>query len=336
MIIAPRRPGAQFAPLQSERLALRRLTMADADTIARLVDDWDIIKNLSDAPYPYPHGLAQRWIQSTQRGIDERQDFALAIAPRNMDQPIGAVLLRQSQAEPVAIGAEPRLQPASAEIGYWIGRAYWGQGFAPEAVTRMVRFGFDELGLERIWGAVLTDNRASCRVLERCAFTRLGEAEYDFPARGGIRRVHLYALDRRTLVAKRPVKTVLVSAVAMVDADGRVLLARRPAGKPMAGLWEFPGGKVKPEETPERALIRELAEELGVDVAESCLAPLTFASHHYLDFDLLMPLFVCRVWKGNPTPREGQKLAWVEPNRLADYPMPPADKPLVAMLRDFL
>lgn len=336
MIIAARRQGAQFAPLQSERLALRRLTMADADTIARLVDDWDIIKNLSDAPYPYPHGLAQRWIQSTQRGIDDRQDFALAIAPKNMDQPIGAVLLRQSQAEPTVIGVDARPQLASAEIGYWIGRAYWGQGFAPEAVTRIVRFGFDELGLDRIWGAVLTDNVASCRVLERSGFGRVGEAEYDFPARGGLRRVFVYALDRRSLAARRAAKTVLVSAVALVDSDGRVLLARRPAGKAMAGLWEFPGGKVNPDETPERALIRELAEELGIDVAESCLAPFTFASHRYLDFDLLMPLYVCRVWKGNPTPREGQKLAWVEPARLADYPMPPADKPLVAMLRDFL
>ena len=119
-------------------------------------------------------------------------------------------------------------------------------------------------------------------------------------------------------------------SVALLDADGRVLLARRPAGKPMAGLWEFPGGKVKEGETCERALIRELKEELGIDTAESCLAPFTFASHRYIDFHLLMPLFVCRVWKGSPLPREGQELAWVEPRRLPDYPMPPADRPLVA------
>jgi 8-oxo-dGTP diphosphatase len=129
---------------------------------------------------------------------------------------------------------------------------------------------------------------------------------------------------------------VLVSAVALVDADGRVLLAQRPAGKAMAGLWEFPGGKVNPGETPESALIRELAEELGIDVVASCLAPLTFASYSYPDFHLLMPLFVCRKWSGIPSAREGQHLAWVRPARLADYPMPPADKPLVAMLRDLL
>ncbi|HJU15013.1 MAG TPA: (deoxy)nucleoside triphosphate pyrophosphohydrolase [Stellaceae bacterium] len=129
---------------------------------------------------------------------------------------------------------------------------------------------------------------------------------------------------------------VLVAAVALVDTDGRVLLARRPEGKTMAGLWEFPGGKVKPGETPEAALMRELAEELGVDVTASCLAPFTFASHAYADFHLLMPLYVCRKWAGIPVPREGQRLAWVRPERLADYPMPPADTPLVALLRGLL
>ncbi len=129
---------------------------------------------------------------------------------------------------------------------------------------------------------------------------------------------------------------VLVAAVALVDLDGRLLIARRPEGKPMAGLWEFPGGKVDDGESPETALIRELAEELGIDVTVSCLAPLTFASHAYETFHLLMPLYVCRVWNGAVTALEGQELAWVRPNRLKDYPMPPADLPLIAMLRDLL
>ena len=131
-------------------------------------------------------------------------------------------------------------------------------------------------------------------------------------------------------------KTVLVSAVALVDPDGRVLLAQRPEGKTMAGLWEFPGGKVEPGETPEAALIRELREELGIDTEESCLAPLTFASHSYDDFHLLMPLFVCRKWHGTPAPQEGQVLTWARPDRLRDYPMPTADIPLIPMLRDLL
>ncbi len=129
---------------------------------------------------------------------------------------------------------------------------------------------------------------------------------------------------------------VLVVAVALVDRDGRVLLARRPPGKALAGLWEFPGGKVDPGERPEAALIRELREELGIETDEACLAPFTFASHAYETFHLLMPLYICRVWKGTAEPREGQELAWVRPVRMGDYPMPPADKPLVAMLRDLL
>lgn len=131
-------------------------------------------------------------------------------------------------------------------------------------------------------------------------------------------------------------KIVLVSAVALIDADGRVLLAQRPAGKSMAGLWEFPGGKVEPGETPEAALIRELQEELGIGTWSSCLAPLTFASHSYDDFHLLMPLFACRKWEGTPKPRENQTLKWVRPNALRDYPMPPADIPLISILRDWL
>jgi len=131
-------------------------------------------------------------------------------------------------------------------------------------------------------------------------------------------------------------RIVLVAAVALVDADGRVLIARRPEGKPMAGLWEFPGGKVETGERPETALLRELKEELDIDVSEACLAPLTFASHAYPDFHLLMPLYVCRRWQGTVTAREKQQLAWVKPLKLRDYPMPPADLPLIPHLIDLL
>ena len=132
------------------------------------------------------------------------------------------------------------------------------------------------------------------------------------------------------------VKVVLVSAVALIDVDGRVLLAQRPEGKEMAGLWEFPGGKVEPGETPEMALIRELQEELGINTWSSCLAPLAFASHSYDRFHLLMPLFACRKWEGTPRSNEGQSLKWVRPNDLRNYPMPAADIPLIPVLRDWL
>jgi 8-oxo-dGTP diphosphatase len=132
------------------------------------------------------------------------------------------------------------------------------------------------------------------------------------------------------------VKVVLVVACALIDVDGRVLIAQRPPGKAMAGLWEFPGGKVEQGERPEQTLIRELQEELGITVEEPCLAPLTFASHAYPDFHLLMPLYVCRKWQGSVTAREHAQLAWVRANRLRNYPMPPADEPLVSHLMELL
>ncbi|HWD25980.1 MAG TPA: (deoxy)nucleoside triphosphate pyrophosphohydrolase [Rhizomicrobium sp.] len=129
---------------------------------------------------------------------------------------------------------------------------------------------------------------------------------------------------------------MLVVACALIDADGRVLIAERPPQKAMAGLWEFPGGKIELGESPETALIRELAEELGIAVKDACLAPFAFASHAYADFHLLMPLYVCRRWEGTPVPREHSALKWVRPRDLTQYPMPPADVPLIPMLRDLL
>lgn len=129
---------------------------------------------------------------------------------------------------------------------------------------------------------------------------------------------------------------LLVVACALIDVDGRVLISRRPDGRHMAGLWEFPGGKMEAGETPEAAIVRELKEELGIDICEPCLAPLSFASHAYDDFHLLMPLFACRKWDGYVSPKEGQELAWVRTNRLRDYAMPPADEPLIAHLQDLV
>jgi 8-oxo-dGTP diphosphatase len=230
---------------------------------------------------------------------------------------VGTISLRFADGEPVG------------EVGYWIGRAFQRRGYAIEAIRRLIGYAFDALRLDEVRAATATTNTASIDLLRK-----LGMTEREHPGSDAT-HIRIWAIRRARAIAGSAT-TVLVAAVALVDGDGRVLLARRPPGKAMAGLWEFPGGKVKSGETPEVALIRELKEELDIDVTASCLAPFTFASHAYPAFHLLMPLYVCRKWQGTPRPLEGQTLAWVRPMRLADYEMPPADKPLIAMLRDLL
>jgi 8-oxo-dGTP diphosphatase len=232
----------------------------------------------------------------------------------------------------------------SGRLGYWVGRKFWGHGVATEAASRLVRWAFANLALDRIAADVAKDNPASSSVLRRLGFRQTGEGTSHFASRGRSEPVWLFEATRDDIFGEpdagpaegegKPL--LLVAACALVDVDGRVLLARRPEGKKMAGLWEFPGGKLHPGETPEAALIRELKEELGIDVTAACLAPFAFASHEYERFHLLMPLYLCRRWKGIPAPRENQTLMWVRANRLAEFEMPPADKPLIPLLRDFL
>jgi 8-oxo-dGTP diphosphatase len=310
-------------PIETERLRLRPLVLADAGAIERLAGDWEVARYTGSIPHPYPAGGALGWIRETWAEAAAGHKLVAAIERRQDEVLLGCIELDLTQDRKVR---EERL----AALGYWVGRPYWGRGFTAEAAKALIDHGFRQLGLTRIEAAAVPANRRSIRVQEKLGFTYVGLSEDPAPARGGAQRVELRVL-------RRPARRrLLVSAVALVDVDGRVLLARRPAGKPMAGLWEFPGGKVREDETPEGALIRELREELAIDVAESCLAPLTFASHRYPDFDLLMPLYVCRRWNGQPVPQEGQELAWVRAARLADYPMPPADKPLIPMLQDLL
>jgi len=190
--------------------------------------------------------------------------------------------------------------------------------------------------METVEAGVTAENVASARLLERLGFTSTCGTRGAPRPDGAALTCQMHAVTAAAFRAATARRMVLVSAVALIDADNRVLLQKRPEGKALAGLWEFPGGKVDPGETAERALIRELHEELGIDVRDSCLAPLTFASHAYDSFHLLMPLYVCRQWKGRVTGREGQELAWVKAARLGDYTMPPADIPLIPILRDWL
>lgn len=316
-------PGAAFAPLTTPRLVLRALAPADAPVLHRLVNDWEVAKNLSRVPFPYPRELADEWIASTQAQIAAGTAWHLAIeAAGALIGCIGLTLDRDGRA---------------AELGYWIGRPHWGQGYAPEAAARLLAWALGALSIDGAHASVLVEHARSQAVLRRLGFREVGVGTSAYVSRGKAMPVRRFAATRAELTPPpAPTSLLLVVACALIDPDTRVLLAQRPAGKPMAGLWEFPGGKLAPGETPEAALIRELDEELGINVSASCLAPFAFASHPLGDRHLLMPLYVCRRWQGEPTPREGQNLAWVRPARLGDYAMPPADKPLVALLRDFL
>jgi len=315
--------GWRGVPLLAKDVRLRPFVPADEAALVALADDAEVARWTAEVPHPYRPEDARAFIAGTARALEQGSEYAFAVE-RLRD----GVLLGAVTAHPGGDGV--------AEIGYWIGRPYWGLGYATQAVRRLARFAFADLKLAGLRASLMLDNAASERVLAKAGFVLVGQSPGSRGRCAGV-EVRRFILDRATWEkgeAARPM--ILVVAVALVDADGRVLLARRPAGKSMAGLWEFPGGKVAAGESPEAALVRELKEELAIDITESCLAPLTFASHAYNDFQLLMPLYVCRVWKGTITPREGQEVKWVRPARLGDYPMPPADAPLIAMLRDLL
>jgi 8-oxo-dGTP diphosphatase len=328
---------ARFEPLKTERLTLRPLRAQDAEALHRLVNDWEVTRTLAEIPFPYPRDLADEWIASTATQLAAGTGYHLAITGKEgrKETLVGVVGLRVDPAR------------RAGRLGYWVGRAFWGHGVATEAAKRLASWGFANLSLDRITAEVTEGNDASCAVLRRIGFRQIGTGIRESLTTGKDHSVTLFEAARDDIFGRpepppadaanpdaKPL--LLVAACALVDVDSRVLLARRPEGKKMAGLWEFPGGKLHPGETPEAALIRELKEELGIDVTAACLAPFAFASHDYEGFHLLMPLFVCRRWNGIPTPREKQTLAWVRAAKLTEYEMPPADKPLIPLLRDFL
>lgn len=336
---APDAPGAEILsealagegclslyPLRTERLLLRPLGPEDMAAVIVGASDPEVARHTARIPHPYTPDDARRFIEEA---------VALAAAGRSV------TLVAERRGDGRFLGVVgfdlEGDDPQGFEIGYWFARDAWGQGFATEAVRAVLAHAFDDLHLTRACAHAALENPASARVLEKAGFENRGTTIISAPARlGGELEATGFTLDaaRFAEVAARPV--LLVTAVALLDPDNRVLLQKRPEGKALAGLWEFPGGKVHDGETPEKALIRELHEELGIDVRGSCLAPLTFASHTYDRFHLLMPLYVCRQWKGRPTGREGQELAWVPPAKLTTYAMPPADIPLIPILQDWL
>ncbi len=307
-----------FAPVLTERLKLAPLRSSDVEEVVAILGDSAVARHSPGLTHPYSPAMARAWIGDADRRMLDGREFVLGCRTASDGQLVGIAKLALEPAGP------------SAEVAYWIKRSCWGEGYASEAAVRMVALGFDTLGLDRIWGAVLDANSASRRVLEKSGLRVYGETMIDG------RAAQVLKIERADFVAAADFPVLYVAAAALIDDDGRVLLAQRPPGKAMAGLWEFPGGKVEPGERPDGALARELAEEISLHVALADFEPLSIASHHYDDFHLLMPLLMCRRWGGEPLGREGQRLEWATAATLAAYAMPPADIPLVAELAALL
>lgn len=321
--------------LQAGPYRLRALAPSDADRLHALINDWSVVRMLSRPPFPYPRDLTDEWIAETVRTSTAGSAFHFAITDPD-DRLLGCVGLRI-------------LPGRAASVGYWIGRSHWGQGIATTCARRIASWALATLPIDtlRAWAAI--DNPASAAVLRKIGFRETGKDMQRFASRGGEHQVGVFEAKRADLApdaesiagsdegsAPVPKRLIMVVAAVLVDARGRVLLARRPEGKPLAGLWEFPGGKVEPGEEPVAALRRELAEELGLDMARTCLAPLTFVSTPVGRNDLLLMLYVGRIGRQAPVGREGQALLWAPPEGLRDYDMPEPDRPLPPLLLDLL
>jgi len=310
-----------FAPIETDRLLLSPPGPNDAEALSAVLDDAEMARHSPGLPHPYPAAAVRDWIGRTRGQLLAGKEFAFAIHDRESGALVGLVELALEN------------QRAVGELAYWVDRERWNDGIATEAARRVVAFGFDTLGLAAIWGVAIAENPASARVLEKSGLTYQRDGSYDG------RPIVIHRLERpayRDQAIEATMPVVYVAAVAMVDDDRRVLLAQRPAGKAMAGLWEFPGGKVEPGERPAITLARELSEELGVEIGVGDFEPFAIVSHRYDEFQLVMPLMLCRRWPETPHGKEGQVLAWATGIELSNFEMPAADIPLVSELKRLL
>ena len=324
-----------YPNFQTDRLRLRKLTSEDLPLLNEIWSFKEVAEWSKSIPHPLPEGFAEAYLNKKLSAGVQGSFVSYILETKEKNEAVGYADLIFEESEEIP------------EVSFFMHPNHHGLGLMSEAVSNLIALAFDHYEFKQICAYARVENVASQKLMAKLGF--VCEREFlDNESVRGEEMIRRFILSKDSFDAVRlsvgcagangpqlEIPTVLVSAVILVDRDNRILLAQRPEGKSMAGLWEFPGGKVEVGETPETALVRELEEELGISTKNSCLAPFTFASHSYLKFHLLMPLFICRIWDGTPQPKEGQKLAWVRANQLKNYPMPPADEPLIAMIRDF-
>ncbi len=309
-----------FLPLTTERLILRPLQVQDADAMATLANDSRVAQRLQHLPHPYTLADAHTFINSSQEALKKGTGLSLAIIRRADQTFMGVIGYKE-------------------ELGYWLGHEFWRQSYGKEAARSLIKFIFFVLQKNILSGTALTDNIASRRIFEGLGFHQTGTKDCISLGYEGTKLGVTYELSRKDFLShyrslNRPILWA-VSAV-LVNERGELLLTERPPGKSMAGVWEVPGGKIEPGETPEEALIRELKEEVGIDVEEEDLTSLSFISFPYESFHLVMPFYLCRRWTGTPYGAEGQAIKWVKYSDLVDFPMPLASLLSFYHLEDML
>ncbi len=311
-------------PIETPRLRLRLCETRDAPEIAHYLQDWAVTGPLVTPPWPFTDAEARGFVRKMQ--ATQRPEF-FVIADRETDDLIGGIGFHDEHS--FATRTEV------VELGYWLGQRFWGQGLMTEALAALLPIAMAACAAERLIASVNPDNLASQNVLRKLGFACIGLDTPRTPPSRGAPRPARWEITRHEALMLKPLQTpsLFVAALALLDPQGRVLLAQRPEGKHMAGLWEFPGGKIASHETPQQALVREAQEELSLSLHTEDLEAIGMASHAYAHFHLLMPLYKCCVWQGTPRALEGQELAWVHPQDMTAYPMPPADVPLVQAVR---
>lgn len=309
-----------FLPIVTERLTLRPLEEKDVVTIEALANNRQIAEKLARLPHPYTREDASQFITYAKTGITRGAYVILAVI-RRVDQTFMGV-----------VGLEE-------DLGYWLGQEFWGQGYGKEAIKAFVQFAFSILQVKDLRANARVDNLPSRCVLEGLGFSQVGTKECTSLGYEGVRPSVRYSLSRETFIERlssveRPL--LWAAAAALINQKGEMLVTERLLGKHLAGVWELPGGKMELGETPEQALIRELREELSIEVKQDHLEPLNFVSYPYETFHLIMPIYLCRQWEGPLHGAEGQKISWITYPDLAHYPLPPAALRLMHPLVDAL